>query len=1146
MNISVNRPVNRNEHLRMSHGPNTRNKNKRHRADDNSQPTSEIFRKIHSTGQVTEDDVNELYMVCKPVCQGCRVNRKDNPNCFCGLAPPPNGSRKSGLWQSTSEILLSFGDDPSKDLRDSTDSPAGLTNLGATCYANSILQCLYMNKPFREGVFSVEPDVLKEQPVLLQLARLFAQLHASKKAFVDSAPFIVTLELDNGVQQDSHEFLTLLFSLLERCLSCSKVPKARTIVQDLFRGRVSHVTTCSQCGKDSEASSTMEDFYGLELNVKGLKNLGESLDDYLSVEKLQGDNQYYCQSCAARVDATRSIKLRSLPAVLNFQLKRCVFLPKTTTKKKITSPFCFPGELDMGDRLSEHSQSELRYDLSAVLIHQGSAVNSGHYVAHIKDENTGQWWKFDDEQVSNLGGHPFADGLSDSAAKSVQTEPFIQPSCSELMNAVAIGSQPNSSESDVLNPVQNFSSRDAYMLMYIRRYSKNGGENAEMESGGFKMENDSCLAPQNDVCLPSDLGKEIEQSNLSYLDACKQYKSKQEFELKRVRERREEVRLVLSQAPVQSPGEPYFWISTEWLRNWADNINLSVIDNNPIQCLHGKVPVSKIGGMKRLSSTAWTMLFSKYEGGPKLAKDDYCVYCLLEVARNMVSADSYRDRRTSMKELAEAALAGKCLDGPLYCVSRTWLQQWIRRKSMESPCEADTGPTALITCPHGELMPEQATGAKRVLVPENLWLFFYDTAGKVKPDDPLGGSTFPSDSAPCAQCCVELSEVACEKDSQREFKVNQRQSHERLAFGKSIALSPLQRYYLLPSSWLSKWKSYITASGKSAASTAEPETLRNVIDLLKCEKGNVLSRVFPVQSSLRPLPTISLNICQQHGNTQGTPNKHSRLLERPPDLICKRSLVSQKSPIVTLELSTDGLTIVTENDWKLFCEDWGGTEEEGISVEIDVSNCSGDDSSRVSAEIPISGEHMTDHDRENGEAESKKLRVKTCPEVCEDCLGERESRELMRRHNYCNEDIYVCFVRGKEPPRSILEGSGKTFEPNRRTSKRSRKTTSGNSITLNVSGSTSLYQLKMMIWESFGVVKENQILHKGSRTIDGESATLADMDIFPGDTVWVTDSEIHENRDIADELSDQKMGVQQAEEGFRGTLLTSNISSQVV
>lgn len=47
------------------------------------------------------------------------------------------------------------------------------------------------------------------------------------------------------------------------------------------------------------------------------------------------------------------------------------------------------------------------------------------------------------------------------------------------------------------------------------------------------------------------------------------------------------------------------------------------------------------------------------------------------------------------------------------------------------------------------------------------------------------------------------------------------------------------------------------------------------------------------------------------------------------------------------------------------------------------------------------------------------------------------------------------------------------------------------------------------------IVKENQVLHKGSLVIDGESACLADMNIFPGDVLWVTDSEIHEHRDIA-------------------------------
>lgn len=75
----------------------------------------------------------------------------------------------------------------------------------------------------------------------------------------------------------------------------------------------------------------------------------------------------------------------------------------------------------------------------------------------------------------------------------------------------------------------------------------------------------------------------------------------------------------------------------------------------------------------------------------------------------------------------------------------------------------------------------------------------------------------------------------------------------------------------------------------------------------------------------------------------------------------------------------------------------------------------------------------------------------------------------MQKLNYCNEDVYVYFVRGKEAPKSILQASETTFDPDRRVSKRSRKTNSGNQISLKVSGSTSVYQLKMMIWESFGV-----------------------------------------------------------------------------
>lgn len=61
----------------------------------------------------------------------------------------------------------------------------------------------------------------------------------------------------------------------------------------------------------------------------------------------------------------------------------------------------------------------------------------------------------------------------------------------------------------------------------------------------------------------------------------------------------------------------------------------------------------------------------QYNGGPELAKDDYCMDCLIEGARTVVSADSYRDRRTLMKDVANDVLAGKCQDGRYY-VSRTW------------------------------------------------------------------------------------------------------------------------------------------------------------------------------------------------------------------------------------------------------------------------------------------------------------------------------------------------------------------------------------------------------------------------------------------------------------------------------------------
>lgn len=50
--------------------------------------------------------------------------------------------------------------------------------------------------------------------------------------------------------------------------------------------------------------------------------------------------------------------------------------------------------------------SDLRcvYELSAVLIHRGVSAYSGHYIAHVKDSCTGDWYKFNDEEIEKMEG----------------------------------------------------------------------------------------------------------------------------------------------------------------------------------------------------------------------------------------------------------------------------------------------------------------------------------------------------------------------------------------------------------------------------------------------------------------------------------------------------------------------------------------------------------------------------------------------------------------------------------------------------------------------------------------------------------------------------------------------------------------------
>lgn len=95
------------------------------------------------------------------------------------------------------------------------------------------------------------------------------------------------------------------------------------------------------------------------------------------------------------------------------------------------------------------------------------------------------------------------------------------------------------------------------------------------------------------------------------------------------------------------------------------------------------------------------------------------------------------------------------------------LMQWARRKTAGAPSESDASPTAAIRCPHGGLLPEQAPGAKRQLIPERAWEYFYQNAVQVEGADPRGHSPFPEDCESCMICQTEFKEVASKQEGLR-------------------------------------------------------------------------------------------------------------------------------------------------------------------------------------------------------------------------------------------------------------------------------------------------------------------------------------------------------------------------------------------
>lgn len=265
-----------------------------------------------------------------------------------------------------------------------TEPYSGLSNLGATCYMNSILQQLYHIVQFRKNVLSSEFEKEDQR----ELQKLFARMSLSLSPRAETRKFCETWKgwgnkpINVREQQDAGEFLNHFLDQLPE--ACQELLKC-TVVNKIMGIDIDYV------------SENVETLFTLPIDVKGFPDIQASFQSFLQDETFCGEDSL--MTPLGKIDAKKFARVRSAPPVLAVHLKRFEY-DLRYGKYKVTDRFVFPQKINISQLMENPNEHEcLDYELKGVVLHSG-VVDRGHYVSLVKIGS--DWYKFNDGSVSKF------------------------------------------------------------------------------------------------------------------------------------------------------------------------------------------------------------------------------------------------------------------------------------------------------------------------------------------------------------------------------------------------------------------------------------------------------------------------------------------------------------------------------------------------------------------------------------------------------------------------------------------------------------------------------------------------------------------------------------------------------------------------